>query len=60
MKRILIITLLVIGGLLWLQTVRLRDERAERRRVQSNNEVLTDALSSSTCRDAACFPLSVR
>ena len=44
MKRILIITLLVIGGLLWLQTVRLRDERAERRRVQSNNEVLTDSV----------------
>ena len=32
MKRILIITLLVTGGLLWLQTVRLRGERAERRR----------------------------
>ena len=44
MKRILIITLLVIGGLLWLQTVRLRGERAERRRVQSNNEVLTDSV----------------
>lgn len=44
MKRILIITLLVTGGLLWLQTVRLRGERAERRRVQSNNEVLTDSV----------------
>ena len=44
MKRILIITLLVMGGLLWLQTVRLRSERAERRRVQSNNEVLTDSV----------------
>ena len=44
MKRILIITLLVMGGLLWLQTVRLRGERAERRRVQSNNEVLTDSV----------------
>lgn len=44
MKRILIITLLMIGGLLWLQTVRLRSERAERRRVQSNNEVLTDSV----------------
>ena len=44
MKRILIITLLVIGGLLWLQTVRLRGKRAERRRVQSNIEVLTDSV----------------
>lgn len=44
MKRYLIITLLVTGGLLWLQTVRLRGERAERRRVQSNNEVLTDSV----------------
>lgn len=44
MKRILIITLLVTSGLLWLQTVRLRGERAERRRVQSNNEVLTDSV----------------
>lgn len=44
MKRILIITLLVTGGLLWLQTVRLRGERTERRRIQSNNEVLTDSV----------------
>lgn len=44
MKRYLIIALLVLSGLLWIQTVRLRDERAERRRVQSNNEVLTDSV----------------
>lgn len=44
MKRYLIIALLVVGGLLWLQTVRLRAERAERRRVQSNVEVLTDSV----------------
>lgn len=44
MKRILIITLFVMGGLLWLQTVRLRGERSERRRVESNNEVLTDSV----------------
>lgn len=45
MKRIyLFALLLVVGGLLWLQTVRLRSERAERRRIQSNNEVLTDSV----------------
>lgn len=44
MKRYLIIALFVMGGLLWLQTVRLRGERAESRRVQSNNEVLTDSV----------------
>lgn len=44
MKRYLILVLLVLAGLLWLQTVRLRSERAERRRVQSNIEVLTDSV----------------
>ena len=44
MKRYLIIALLVLSGLLWLQTVRLRGERAESKRVQSNNEVLTDSM----------------
>lgn len=44
MKRYLIIALLVLSGLLWIQTVRLRGERAERRRVQSNIEVLTDSV----------------
>lgn len=44
MKRILIIALLVLSGLLWLRTVQLRSERTERRRVQSNNEVLTDSV----------------
>ena len=44
MKRYLIIALWVLSGLLWIQTVRLRGERAERRRVQSNNEVLTDSV----------------
>ena len=44
MKRYLILALLVIGGLLWLQTVRLRGERTERRRAQSNIEVLTDSI----------------
>ena len=44
MKRYLIMALLVLSGLLWIQTVRLRGERAERRRVQSNNEVLTDSV----------------
>lgn len=43
-KRYLIMALLVLSGLLWIQTVRLRDERAEHRRVQSNNEVLTDSV----------------
>lgn len=44
MKRYLIMALLVLSGLLWIQTVRLRGERAERRRMQSNNEVLTDSV----------------
>lgn len=44
MKRYLIMALLVLSGLLWIQTVRLQGERAERRRVQSNNEVLTDSV----------------
>ena len=44
MKRYLIMALLVLSGLLWIQTVRLRGERAERRRVQSNNEVLADSM----------------
>lgn len=44
MKRYLIIALLVLFGLLWVQTVRLRGERSERRRVESNNEVLTDSV----------------
>lgn len=44
MKRYLIMALLVLSGLLWIQTVRLRGERSERRRVQSNNEVLTDSV----------------
>lgn len=44
MKRYLIIALLVLSGLLWIQTARLRGERAERRRIQSNNEVLTDSV----------------
>lgn len=44
MKKYLFVVLLVLSGLLWLQTVRLRGERAERRRVQSNVEVLTDSV----------------
>lgn len=44
MKRYLIIALFALFGLLWVQTVRLRGERAERRRMQSNNEVLTDSV----------------
>lgn len=44
MKRYLILALLVLFGLLWVQTVRLRGERSERRRMQSNNEVLTDSV----------------
>ena len=44
MKRYLIIALLVLFGLLWVQTARLRGERAERRRVQSNNGVLIDSI----------------
>lgn len=44
MKKYLFIALLIVSGLLWLQTVRLRGERSERRRVQSNNEVLTDSM----------------
>lgn len=44
MKRYLIMALLVLSGLLWIQTVRLRGERSERRRMQSNNEVLTDSV----------------
>lgn len=43
-KSFLFALLFAVGGLLWLQTVRLRSERAERRRVQSNNEVLTDSV----------------
>lgn len=44
MKRYLFLALLALFGLLWVQTVRLRGERAERRRMQSNNEVLTDSV----------------
>lgn len=44
MKRYLFLALLVLFGLLWVQTVRLRGERAERGRMQSNNEVLTDSV----------------
>ena len=44
MKKYLFIALLIVSGLLWLQTVRLRGERSERKRVQSNNEVLTDSV----------------
>lgn len=45
MKKIYLFALLLaVGGLLWLQTVRLRSERAERRRIQSNNKVLTDSV----------------
>lgn len=44
MKRYLFLALLVLFGLLWVQTVRLRGEQAERRRMQSNNEVLTDSV----------------
>lgn len=55
MKKYLFIALLIVSGLLWLQTVRLRGERSERKRVQSNNEVLTDSVSS-TGRPAANMP----
>lgn len=44
MKRYLILILLVLAGLLWLQTVRLRAEKSERRRVQANIDVLTDSV----------------
>lgn len=44
MKRYLIIALLVLNCLMLIQAAALRAERAERKRVQSNNEVLTDSV----------------
>lgn len=36
MKKYLFLALLIMGGLLWLQTARLRSEKRERRRLKSN------------------------
>ena len=40
MKRLLFIALLIVGGLLWVQTARLQSERHERRRLESNQTAL--------------------
>ena len=44
MKRLLIIAIVVLNCLMLIQAASLRAERAERKRVQSNNEVLTDSV----------------
>lgn len=44
MKRILIIAIVVLNCLMLIQAALLRAERTERRRIQSNNEVLTDSV----------------
>ena len=40
MKRFLFIALLIVGGLLWVQTARLRSKERERRRLESNQTAL--------------------
>ena len=40
MKKYLFLALLIMGGLLWLQTARLRSEKRERRRLESNQTAL--------------------
>ena len=40
MKKYLFLALLIMGGLLWLQTARLRSEKRERRRLKSNQTAL--------------------
>lgn len=40
MKKYLFLALLIVGGLLWLQTARLRSEKRERRRLESNQTAL--------------------
>lgn len=44
MKRLLIIAIVVLNCLMLIQAALLRAERAERRRIQTNNEVLTDSV----------------
>ena len=44
MKRYLIIAIVVLNCLMLIQAALLRAERAERKRMQSNNEVLTDSV----------------
>lgn len=44
MKRLLIIAIVVLNCLMLIQAALLRTERAERRRIQTNNEVLTDSV----------------
>lgn len=44
MKRLLIIAIVVLNCLMLIQAALLWAERAERKRVQSNNEVLTDSV----------------
>lgn len=40
MKKYLFLALLIVGGLLWLQTARLRSEKRERRRLDANQTAL--------------------
>ena len=40
MKRFLLIALLIAGGLLWVQSARLRSEKRERRRLELNQTAL--------------------
>ena len=44
MKRLLIIAIVVLNCMMLIQAALLRAERAERRRIQTNNEVLTDSV----------------
>ncbi len=44
MKRYLIIALLVLAGLLWIQTCRLRRTESDRSRLQANQTVLMDSV----------------
>jgi len=44
MKRYLLIALIILGGLLYIQTVRLRNLRADRDRLQTNQTSLMDSV----------------
>lgn len=44
MKRLLVIVLVIAGGLLWVQTARLRSERRERRRLEANQTALMSGV----------------
>ena len=52
MKRFLLIALIIAGGLLWVQSARLRSEKRERRRLESNQTALmSEWVESPQSRD---------